>query len=43
MFTGLTTIALNKWTYTYGGIRVYYKEIYGIVQYYDLVNDISEE
>ena len=42
MFTGLTTIAGTKWTYTYAGIRVYYKETYGIVQYYDLVNDISD-
>eukprot|EP00828_Plagiopyla_frontata_P041586 TRINITY_DN5975_c0_g1_i1.p1 TRINITY_DN5975_c0_g1~~TRINITY_DN5975_c0_g1_i1.p1 ORF type:complete len:3014 (-),score=332.15 TRINITY_DN5975_c0_g1_i1:53-9094(-) len=42
MLTGLTTIADTKWTYTYAGIRVYYKETYGIVQYYDLVNDISE-
>ena len=42
MFTGLKTIADTKWTYTYAGIRVYYKETYGIVQYYDLVNDISD-
>ena len=31
MFTGLTTIAETKWTYTYAGIRVYYKERYGVV------------
>lgn len=40
MFTKLKTIAATKWTYTYAGIRVYYKEIYGVVQFYNFVNDI---
>ena len=31
MFAKLKTIAADKWTYSYAGIRVYYKENYGVV------------
>lgn len=41
MFAQLKTIAADKWTYSYAGIRVYYKENYGVVQFYNLVNDIQ--
>lgn len=41
MFTQLKTVKADKWTYTYAGIRVYYKETYGAVQYYNFVNDIQ--
>ena len=31
MFAKLRTIGKGTWTYSYGGIRVYYKEKYGVV------------